>query len=334
MGKSGIKKGLPVSLATKLVERLNCTRVISGRSSIQAIIDVLGSAESAKDGTIHKSAHGFIVSGEFSQSILEDPQALTILTNLYNTHEHEEGFKNILKSGKSILKEVYVTLLGASNETHLNAVITQRDVMGGFVARVLMVNEHKGNKKNSLVYKVENPINIESLLEHLRGLLQVKGEFIWDPEAARFYDEWYQSYEPDDTDDTGTANRITDTILKIAMLLSLARDYNLILTKADVEKAIELCFECYPTAKRIQGQAKDINIAELTKHVLRALVESESHELSRTTLLKRFYQKGLFVSELDKIVDVLLQSRIVTQETRGNQIVYSLTERALRELAS
>src|SRR6266852_3118151 len=36
--KSGLKKGPPVALARRLVEKVNNTRVISGRSSIQGIL--------------------------------------------------------------------------------------------------------------------------------------------------------------------------------------------------------------------------------------------------------------------------------------------------------
>jgi hypothetical protein len=74
------------------------------------------------------------------------------------------------------------------------------------------------------------------------------------------------------------------------------------------------------------------NLAELSRAVVRALVEDKSHEVSRIVLLKRFYQKGLFVQELDKIIDVLLLSKIVVQESVGGQIYYRLTQKALSEL--
>ena len=78
IGPSGIKKGLPIKVAEKLVTDLNVTKVIAGRSSIQAIIENLGHQTMNKDGTASKDATAFIVSGAFSQSILEDQQALTI----------------------------------------------------------------------------------------------------------------------------------------------------------------------------------------------------------------------------------------------------------------
>src|SRR6185436_19452954 len=121
VGPSGIKKGLPVRVAEKLVTALKYTKVISGRSSVQAIIEQLGHQTMDSKGNVTKDASAFIVSGEFSQSILEDPQAYTILTDLYDSQWKDEH-TNLLKSGKSVLKNVYLTMLSASNQVHLHSV--------------------------------------------------------------------------------------------------------------------------------------------------------------------------------------------------------------------
>jgi hypothetical protein len=42
--ESGLKKGPPVSMASRLVSTVNNTRIISGRSSIQGILKELGTA--------------------------------------------------------------------------------------------------------------------------------------------------------------------------------------------------------------------------------------------------------------------------------------------------
>ncbi len=197
VGPSGVKKGLPIKVAEKLTKELKTTRVIAGRSSIEAIIENLGHTEMDKNQNYVKSASGFIVSGEFSQSILENPQALTILTDLYDSQWKDEH-TNMLKSGKSVLKEVYLTMLGASNETHLNAVIGQRDIMGGFVARTLFVNENKRGRKNSLVRAQEHNLNYPQLLEHLKIISALQGEFNYTPDSADFYEDWYNNYEDDE----------------------------------------------------------------------------------------------------------------------------------------
>ena len=46
VAESGAKKGIPIMVARKLVESVNNTRMISGRNSIQEILDELGKAYS------------------------------------------------------------------------------------------------------------------------------------------------------------------------------------------------------------------------------------------------------------------------------------------------
>ena len=68
---SGLKKGPPVGLAKTLVKRVNNTRVISGRSSIQGILKELGTAQSTPgSGKVNAKSCGFIVASEFSSSLV------------------------------------------------------------------------------------------------------------------------------------------------------------------------------------------------------------------------------------------------------------------------
>jgi len=324
VGPSGIKKGLPVKVAEQLAKSVKTTRVIAGRSSIEAIIENLGHTEMDKNQNYVKSASGFIVSGEFSQSILENPQALTILTDLYDS-SYKDEHTNLLKSGKSVLKEVYLTMLGASNEAHLHAVIGARDIMGGFIARTLMVSETSGGKKNSLVYSQKHKLNYDELLEHLRVVASIQGEFQYEPEAAEFYDNWYNKYEADD-DQTGTSNRIGDTILKVGMLLSLSRGASLLLTVEDLETSIEICMRCMRNAKSVtlnSSSNAQTPIAKQTSVVLKALLENPEHQLTRKTILQKYWNV-VDQFELTRVAETLRQAGAIEVTSIEGQITYVL----------
>ena len=94
---SGLKKGPPVALAKDLVSRVNNTEIISGRSSIQGILKQLGTAESVKGGGIKTKSTGFICASEFSSSLVSDPVAMTILTDLYDRNYNEGEWRSLLK---------------------------------------------------------------------------------------------------------------------------------------------------------------------------------------------------------------------------------------------
>ena len=67
-GKSGMRKGVPISLAKQLVEQTGNIRVLSGRASIQSIIMQLGQAYTREGHAPITDATGFISASEFASS--------------------------------------------------------------------------------------------------------------------------------------------------------------------------------------------------------------------------------------------------------------------------
>ena len=334
VGPSGIKKGLPIRVAEKLVSELKTTKVISGRSSVQAIIEHLGHSTMNTDGSLQKTASAFIVSGEFSQSILDDAQAFTILTDLYDSQWKDE-YTNLLKAGKSILREVYLTMLSASNQVHLHSVIGQRDIQGGFIARTLFVNEEQRNKKNALV-RQQAKIDYQALSEHLKVINTLTGEFHYTDPAADFYENWYEEYEPDNEDNTGTNNRLPDTVLKVAMLISLSRGFDMLLTVEDLTEAIEVCMSCAQSTREITENAPAHQTENGSdKHkllIMDALIKSPGYKASRSTLLHKFWRK-MNSFDFDRAMDTLVEAKAI-QETRiDGQLMYLVGDIILKELA-
>src|SRR5262245_21374101 len=95
--ESGLMKGPPINLAKDLVKRVNSTRIISGRSSIQGILKKLGTTQTQPGGKIDKKSVAFIVSSELTSSIVEDKAAATILTDLYDRNWNEREWQSLLK---------------------------------------------------------------------------------------------------------------------------------------------------------------------------------------------------------------------------------------------
>src|SRR5215203_6897148 len=94
---SGLKKGPPVSMARQLVKAVNNTRIIAGRSSIQGILKDLGTGYTMPDGKIMMKAVAFICSSELSSSIVGDPVATKILTDLYDRQYNVGEWRSLLK---------------------------------------------------------------------------------------------------------------------------------------------------------------------------------------------------------------------------------------------
>lgn len=327
IGKSGLRKGVPVSLAKTLVEHANSTRVIAGRNSVQAIIQELSRARTFEDRTEPlKDAIGFLVSGEFASFMVQDPQALTILTDLYDGHYNAE-WKNTLKtSGTETLKNVCLTLLGAANPTHFRDAVPANAVGGGFVARTLLVYATEKNNANSLSRETKK-YDIEQLIKDLHHKARISGEFKWTEPAQDLYDDWYYKFNPDN-DPTGTADRLHDHILKVAMLISLSRSDSLLLEKIDIEEAIDACTLTVSSANKVTHGRGENKLAHIAVTIIEECLKRPENTVERKVLLRNHWG-SMDAIDLDKTISTLEQGQLIETKWNGGNTTYTLTPRAI-----
>lgn len=334
VGKSAIKKGPPIALARNLVARVDNTRVIGGRASIQGIVKELASTyTTSKNRTITDSC-GFIVSSEFASSLVEDPAATNILLDLYDGDYHKDGWKNTLKgSAQETLVNPSITLLSGSNETNLKDIISAKERTNGFVGRIFFIPASRRHTINSLVYAPKVGLDPENLAGYLRELAQLKGEFAWSKDGGAYYDEWYQALakqiDEDDSDETGTTNRLGDHVLKVAMLLHLARCQSLVLEKRDILDAIEACQPLIKAAADItlgQGSKKD-KISPAT--LLKDLLYVKEHSLSREAWARKYWRE-ITINEFDTLVESLRQTGGVEKYIVNNEVHWRMTDWAIQ----
>lgn len=325
VGRSGLRKSYPVNLAKSMVSKLNVTRIISGRNSIQAIIQEMGRTQTAPGRPPLKDAIAFIASGEMGTLLVEDPQATNILMDLFDGHYNVE-WKNTLKgSGVDELKNVNVTLLGAINPELLKDIIHAKEIKGGFVARTMMVVEHKKAHKNPLIDKPEGMIDIELFLPYLRTLSLLEGGFIWSQGARDCFTEWYMAYDADDKKDdlTGTAQRIHDQVLKVAMLIALSEQPKLVLESTHIEEALDACLKFEASARSVTQGTGSSDMAPKIKIVVDELLRRR--EVKKSDLL-RWHYGDFDVQDLDRIMATLFQARMAVEAVLpGANVIYKAT---------
>lgn len=314
IGESGLGKGLPLSIAKKLVKLVGSTRVLSGNNTIQSIIYDLGNSESDIKTGVPKwtDSRGYIVTGEFATLLQEDKQALPVLTEFYDTHYMGDWEKRTKSSGRDKLDKVCVTLFAGSTAEHFQNVVPEHDVKGGFVGRLLTVYEEKRYKINPLTdtdMEVELPFDKWSI--HLLKIAQLKGPFGWaDVKVRKHWEEWYSDIKDPKrkiVDPTGAINRLPDNVLKVAMCISLSRQTSdLIISYEDLDEAITRCMMLTVDSRRLTGGRGPSQIGQqvhfVTQVLYRAAIEGE--RVTKSYLLRKYY--GHFdVYELDRIISTL-----------------------------
>lgn len=332
VAKSGLRKGNPVTLAKKLVQEADLTRVIMGRNSIQAVLKELGKTKSLENGGMVKDAAAYLVSGELASFLVKDPEALTILTDLYDTHANEPEWKNTLKtSGTDTLKNPCLTLLGATNEDHFKAAVPNDAIGGGFIARTLIVFEQRRRVINDLMDPPKVTPSIKDLVCYLKEIGKKEGQFIIPKESKMMYREWYKQLATEQhTDRTGSVERLGDTVLKVAMLLSLSHDLSLEIRPESMDEAIKQCVGCLDGLSQVtMGQGKSESAYE-TSLVMKELLKRPDHKMTRKAMLAKFW--GEFDSlVLDRIVQTLVEAGALEADrvNQGKDIMYTMTKKAV-----
>lgn len=328
VGRSGLRKGPPINLARALVQTVNNTKVFAGRVSIQGVISELAKAVTKKEGGPPlMDAAGFLVASEFASFIIQDPAALTILTDLYDGHYNPEWSYMLRNSPTEKLKNPCLTFMGATNEAHLKDAIPDNAIGGGLIARTFIIYADKKSGINSLTDKPSDTVPLGDLTQHLTQISKVRGEFTWSLLGKELYNDWYQKFSDQESaqeDSTGTLERLHDHILKTAMLISLSRSADLRLEHDDIEEAIRACQDFVPGAKRIAlGQTGKSVSAPGTAVLLRELLTNPAHEISRTVALQRHWAH--FDSfELDRIAESMFAQKAIEIKLRLKEVWYIL----------
>ncbi len=328
VGASGLKKSFATNLAKNLVKRVDCTRLIAGRSSIQGIVQDLSLAVTKPGRPPLVKAHGAVINDEFSASLVEDPKTFDILTALYDRHYNDE-WKNMLKQGTETLKDVYVTFFSATTPDKFNEMVGIADIRGGFIARTVIVKEMKRAKKNALVDDGGEEVDYAKLAEHLVSISKLSGPFTWVEEARTAFKKWYYELDPE-SDETGVLNRIHDTVLKVTMLLSLSRGTDMLLTLEDLEGSMSLLANYMHDVKEVTGGVGKSEFAPKIAQFLKVLTESPEKSVTKATMQRKCW-KDFNVYEMDVVVETLITAKAITKEQNGSNIVFKATKQLLND---
>jgi hypothetical protein len=325
VGDSGLKKGYAVKLAKDLATKAHSTRVIAGRYSIPAAIRELGKAFHITKTDMLKEAHGFLCNSELDAAFVKDDDSFSVLTDLYDCHWNPK-WDNWLKGGDVNLDDPYIVILGGSNETNLKDALPNKAIGGGYIARSIVVFEEKPRTISSLVYPPEIQPNIEKYANRLREISNMRGEFKFTDSSGKFFDSWYQEFKRGTPKDrTGTLMRIDETILKVAMLLSLSERFDLLLIEEDLQEAIDSVLLCYDGMRRVFLGSGKAELAEKTGIILKHLMKQSDLRMTRTRLINEGWKWGDYDStDVDKIMDTLQQSGALLVHREGGDVIYEL----------
>ena len=289
--------------------------------------------------------------------------ATDILTDLYDRQYNIGEWRSLLKMEQFNLKDPTITMLTATNEAHSQDFFGKKDIHGGYFARTFVISENRRNRANSLLVPLANPPKYADHIEYLKELANLSGPFAplalnqpdnngcnipykehvtgeinYFTEAGLLYQKWYENFieetlTEDLRDDTGTLNRFGDSVLKVAMLLSLARSPELYIDAESMQLAIEHCRRLVGNVREMTYGKKGLSEAKNIKDlIIKEFLSRDNHQISRAMLLKKMWSHYKEAHELDEIMMSFDQSGMIKTESIGNQIIFRMPDAQYQEL--
>lgn len=332
--KPAMRKAKPLNSTIELMKAVDNTKIIEGRTSIQAVIQRLSEVE-RRNGQTVEGAAGIIFSEEISAMFTEDDANIPVLTDIYDYHSSYSY--TLVSRPTAKLKNVVISLLGASNEELLRPVFNNRAIYGGLLSRCLIVYGDRVRHRNSLVY--EDPKDYSSqqaaLVILLRKFSQLQGIIQLDDAAKKHYDNWYHEVCPkleSNAGLTGAEGRIHTNILKVATNLAVSRTTKLVIEEEDVKLAIEKCQSLFVNYRRLTRGSGKSRTAEETVIVMDLLWRAPGYTLTRQQIMYAAWSdiNDTVMEEVSKTLEATGIVQITEHRGDNSQSIYRLTALAVR----
>jgi len=329
------RKGNPVKLCEKLVTAIHNTKIISGRASIQAILDELSHGETdKKTGKTITGGSALFSASELSAGIVGDPAAIQILTDIYDYKD--EYVSRLRGTGTFRIKNICFSMLAASNEDLLVDIYDTKAIFGGLLGRTFLIKPNEFRAGNSLFNFPDTTESLANLITMLRSIEALKGEFVFTTAAQTEYESWYLPFRESyriKSDKSGVAGRIHIGVLKIAMLLAVNYQNTLIIDKEHIEEAILECLGLIPNYSSFimsSGRSPDSACGSI---IINHIYENEQHRAARKEILFK-HLNAFTIEQFDQVIDKLIQAGMIKEDMIGEGIAYSLTKKCLDTLFS
>jgi hypothetical protein len=332
LAQSGARKGAPINLAKSLIEAVNNTKVIAGRTSIQAVLDELAHTETNnKTGRLIKGGAAILVAGELAAGIVGDPAAISILTDIYDL---KTDFKHHLRStGRFKIDRIVFNMLAASNADLLKEVYTQGAVNGGLLGRTFVIVPSEFRPPNSLLDAVDNKESHENLKAQLKKISELNGEIHISDEARDEYNKWYKPYYTSlksKGDKSGVLSRLHMGVFKLSIILA-ANDNEMSIRRCHMELAITECLSLIPNYNTFIMTSGKSTQAEAGALFFEEILAAPDYTISTKNFLQKHWS-NVDSDLLSKLVLTLETAGLVQSIASGGQMSFKLTNKAIETM--
>jgi hypothetical protein len=240
--------------------------------------------------------------------------------------------------GSDLIVNPWINMIACTTPAWIAQNFPDYMIGGGFTSRTIFV---WGERKRTLVAYPgsqipENFVQLATDLTHdLEHISTLVGEFKMEPEAIEFGTEWYaQHYEEslahahDESKTSGYRARKQTHVHKLAMVLSAARQDELVITRGDLERSIAYVTMLEADMDKVFGMIGRSPAAKATEEVVGMV---RKHRVIDRHILYRELYKILSKKEIDDGLEAAMEAKLVELFAKGKRILI-MSEEMSREI--
>lgn len=298
--------------------------VLSQKITPEALIQVL-----VARGMETGASDAVMISSELSVFLgnsLRDDSLIQLLTKLYDC-EDEMDYHTIVR-GKEVCEKVCFNLIGATTPEWIKTSMPAHAVGGGFTSRIIFVYQFESERKVPFPHLSEEQKGMRVyLVEELKKINLIEGEFKLTKDARDWYEEWYCNvFNPDkmDTALDGYYGRKHDSLLKVAMVMATSRGSRLMVDEVDLQMALKALNENEKYLPEIMRTIQSTQVGEERGKVLRTV--SRKSNLSWRELLGRL-SYCMNSRQLNEVVYGLIDEGVIREDMIKNKRHFTVVVR-------
>jgi len=305
-GPSGrARKGTAMGLGKDLIRNVKEVRMVSESVTREGLIKAMQNAQMnfidpqyPQSPQIHCSIT--IFSDELA--VFLGQADLKFLSNLTDWYDSADKWTYETKGGgKEEVAGMCVNLLGATAPDWLQSILPQEAVGGGFTSRVIfIVEETKGKTIPNPTVSEESKALRGRLIQDLEQVVTLAGPMEFTETAQQMYEEWYQNEDTKIANEkppiadprfAGYCERRPTHIKKLAMIMSVSRGNDMIITDLDFSRAKEVLESAEVKMVKTFGGLGASRYGQITQKIMEYIITNSGrgHVITRSQLMKTFY---------------------------------------------
>ncbi len=297
-------------------------RIVAEKTSLRELTASLAEAQKdwkLADGSIYSYCALNSISFELSVVLGgKDPELLSTLTDLYDSHE-EWTYKTHW-SGTDKVKGVYLNIIGGTTPDFMSERMPASAMGEGLAARMILVYANKREREVPFPYlSEENKEAGKVILQRLYDVHSMYGNITFSVEAKKVMTEWYLSHPIESfiTDDrfTGYYSKMFTNLIKMCILFCIS-DLRMEIIPNDFTRSVNMMGYITSNIKyALGGQGKSRLSSALYRAEL-AIKNTGIEGLDRHTLLA-YMIRDVSATEFYEVMRTLIFAKKIAEN--GNR---------------